>query len=904
MINHRKGRIVIAKWAFCFVFAVASVSVSQPPWQGNDSFSAHASAPSQTEASTFESRAAMLLDYFNNHSPVEAPIQNGVDNRYANYSKYHTWIAEASFELGNLDRAKEMAEEALLRSNDMFHYYSAMDSYLRYKDDYTPEMRELAKTVIGGHPSGAYDGGTTENHHLMHSVARYLAGQEWPDVAQHVGANKGRDWLLAFFDRVPREGIMEQDSSTYMPTYTSALLSLIDHATDNEMRNKARLTYDWLLAQWAPEWLEGYHVTSSFRMVTPEFEPKHPSESLILGWLYFGGEDPSTFMRFLTSNNEWYPDGIFSISAAISSYRPPASVLVAAHDRTTDYVHRETSDVGGDNANGFKRYTYINKKYGVTSTYNGYGGGPLYRDQVFEGQVKWVSDQPNSTFFINQPLKDTSNANVQGQLRLDGATSNMQTLQHKGTQVSVIKMSASDPYPYIRGLVSKTALNEVLEQAGWIFMDAGPVYIGAKMTAGSYAFFEDDGRYRWFKNTEPRNGIIIETAPAEDFADLQAFADAVKALPINDSGVSSANPSLTFTNLEGKVMNIVFGGARSVDGVAYDYNNWPLIDNPWMQQQRQGILTIQSGSGTCSYDFAAWTTSCPYNGIAASDLVVNDIGWSPAEPALGNAVEFSAEVQNIGTLALPAGSGSTVDITANGVFVASLPLPALQPGEKATLYAGSAQGWSPAAGGTYTISAIADPGSLIAESQERNNSRSQKLNLWSEAFSDSFTTGAASGWTASGGAWTAGGAEGIYKAPALNGVQLAHYSGSSWSDYSVSASLRIDGAGSGQTPSIGLLGRYQNASNMYYLRYNLNDQKLQLVKIVGGQNTILRSVDQTIANGEWHRFSLRFQGSTITAYFDGQQAFSLVDSSLSSGGIGLRAYNAAGSFDDVVVLTP
>ncbi|MHA7967478.1 hypothetical protein ACX93W_25480 [Paenibacillus sp. CAU 1782] len=91
---------------------------------------------------------------------------------------------------------------------------------------------------------------------------------------------------------------------------------------------------------------------------------------------------------------------------------------------------------------------------------------------------------------------------------------------------------------------------------------------------------------------------------------------------------------------------------------------------------------------------------------------------------------------------------------------------------------------------------------------------------------------------------------------------------------------------------------------MYYLRYNINEEKLQLVKIVGGQNTILRSVDQIIANGEWHRFSLRFQGSTITAYFDGQQRFSLVDSSLSSGGFGLRTYNAAGSFDDVAVLTP
>ncbi|GBF76045.1 hypothetical protein PA598K_04485 [Paenibacillus sp. 598K] len=881
--------------------AVAAIVTPAGAWSGQP-FAGTASA--NPPLSTFESRAAALLEYFDAHSPEEAPIQNGVDNRYTNYAKYHSWIAEASLELGNLNRGLTMAQEALERTGDIFDFYAAMDSYLRYKDLYTPEMRELAKTVIGGHPSGAYNGGSTENHHLMHSVARYLAGQEWPEVAEHVGADRGRDWLLEFFDRVPREGIMEQDSSTYMPSYTSSLLSLIDHATDNEIRNKAKLTYDWLLAQWAPEWLEGYHVTSSFRMVTPEFEPKHPSESLILGWLYFGGEQPATFMRFLESNNEWYPDGIFAISAAISSYRPPASVVNAAHERTTDYVHRETSDVGGDNAEGFKRYTYINREYGVTSTYNGYGGGPLYRDQVHEGQVKWVSDQPNSTFFINQPHKDTSNANVQGQLRLDGATGNMQTLQYKGTQVSVIKMQANDAYPYIRGLVSKTALEDVSEQAGWIFMDAGPVYIGAKMTAGSYTFFEDDGRYRWFKNTAPKNGIIIETAPAEDYATLQDFADAVKLLPIDDSGVSATNPSLTFTNLEGKVMTIAYGGARSVDGVAYDYANWPLLDNPWMQQARQGVLTMQTGSGTCTYNFATWTTTCPSGAAAAPDLVVNRIDWTPSDPALGDPVVLQAEVQNLGTQAIPSASGALLQFQVDGTAVATVPIPALQPGEKATVSAGSSQSWQPSAAGTYTIAAIADATSQLTEAQEYNNTRTKSLLIWNTAFADTFASGAASGWSTTGGPWQAGGTEQVYRSTLANGLHLATYAGSGWSDYFVKAAVRIDSVGSGATPSAGLLGRYQDANNMYYLRYNWTTQQLQLLKLVNGNNYVLRSVDQTIASGSWHTFGLRFEGTTITAYLDGAKRFSLVDSSLATGGVGLRAYNAAASFDDVLVQTP
>ncbi|MEK3712727.1 CARDB domain-containing protein [Paenibacillus sp. FSL R7-0333] len=900
MKKRYRWRSVLSRWVVCLL-TVNVIAASAGEFAGQP-LSGRASA--DPAASTFEARAAALLEYFDTHSPEEAPIQNGVDNRYKNYAKYHTWIAEASLELGNLSRGLEMAEEALTRTSDIFDFYSAMDSYLRYKDLYTPEMRELAKTVIGGHPSGAYDGGSTENHHLMHSVARYLAGQEWPEVADHVGADKGRDWLLAFFDRVPREGIMEQDSSTYMPTYTSALLSLIDHAADNEMRIKAKLTYDWLLAQWAPEWLKGYHVTSSFRMSTPEFEPKHPSESLIVGWLYFGGEQPATFMRFLESNNEWYPDGIFAISAAISSYRPPAAVTAAALERTADYVHRETSDVGGDNAEGFKRYTYINKEYGVTSTYNGYGGGPLYRDQVHEGQVKWVSDQPNSTFFINQPLKDTSNANVQGQLRVDGATGNLQTLQYKGTQVSVIKMKSSDAYPYLRGLVSTTALNGVLEQDGWIFMDAGPVYIAAKMTAGSYAFFEDDGRYRWFKNTALQNGIIIETAPAADYAALQDFADAVKLLPVDASGVSAVSPSLTFTNLEGKVMTITYGGTRSVDGAPYDYANWPLLDNPWMQQERQGVLTLQTGSGTCTYNYAVWSTACPSGTPAQPDLVVNEIGWTPDNPATGDSVVLQAEVQNLGTAAIPAASGAVLQFNVNGTAAATVPLPALQPGEKAVVSAGSTQSWQPPAAGTYTITAIADAGGQLTEAQEHNNTRISKLVLWNTAFAEPFDSGAAAGWSTTGGPWTAGVSEAVYRATALNGLQLASYTGSGWSNYFVKTNMRIDGTGSGATPSAGLVGRYQDANNMYYLRYNWTTAQLQLLKIVNGQNTILRSVSQTIDNGTWHTFGLRFEGTTITAYLDGVQRFILVDAGLSTGGIGLRAYNAAASFDNVLVQTP
>ena len=719
---------------------------------------------SQQEGNTFEDRAAALITYFSQNSPWDHRYDHA--NWHKNFSKYHSWIAEAAFAVGNIERGRAIATEAINRASDMFHFYALMDCYKRYGQYYTPAMVSSLKNKM----TRSYNlSSGTENHKLMNATAAYMAGQEWPDIRGTVGYTAARDWLDAWMNRITKQGFLEQDSSTYMAMYVSAMIVLTDHATDPVMRNKARMSLEWIMAQWAPEWMNGYHVTSSYRMFNPEFEPKYTTESHIIGWLYFGGEQPAEFMKYLPDWDEWYATGSWAIPLAVSSYRLPDIIVRIAQDRTVPVVHRETCDVGGYNPTGFHRYTYINGDYGLSSTYNGYNW--FFRDQIHEGQIKWVTSEPNSTFYINQPVKDYSNDVVYGQLMVRGATPTFQTLQHEGTQISVHRMD-SGGMNYLRAPVSKTALVSKIEDGNWLFMDAGPVYIGVYIHGG-YTYFYEDSRYRWIKSTTSTNAVVIETAPKADFPSLSAFRSAVKALPLT---VSSGN-SVRFTNLKGHRMEINWKGPRSVDGVAYDYSAWPLIDNNWMHQDRGGrYLHIAHGGQTCTYDFDMWVVNCtlpttptptrtptpvlatntptrtptpvpptntptrtptntPYvtpTPYGLPDLIVVNISSNPACPGIGANVQFCATIKNQGTNWTPDGVIHGVKFQVDGTTRSwsDTYKSAMAPGEEVTVCANSGPDgdayWNSAPEGTHTVLAWVDdygpnPYKRIEESNENNN---------------------------------------------------------------------------------------------------------------------------------------------------------------------------------------
>lgn len=136
------------------------------------------------------------------------------------------------------------------------------------------------------------------------------------------------------------------------------------------------------------------------------------------------------------------------------------------------------------------------------------------------------------------------------------------------------------------------------------------------------------------------------------------------------------------------------------------------------------------------------------------DLIISDITWNPSAPAAGNAVTFSAVVENKGTAATTAGTACNVNFYINGTklsssatYSASIPV-----GGKVTLTQASAV-WT-AANGTYAVTAAADEGNLISELDETNNSYAKSLSIGaagSYGATAAYDTYEAEGMTVSGG---------------------------------------------------------------------------------------------------------------------------------------------------------
>jgi hypothetical protein len=118
------------------------------------------------------------------------------------------------------------------------------------------------------------------------------------------------------------------------------------------------------------------------------------------------------------------------------------------------------------------------------------------------------------------------------------------------------------------------------------------------------------------------------------------------------------------------------------------------------------------------------TILCPPSGV---DYVVSKLSWSPANPAPGQAVTFSATITNFGTTTKPAGVINGVGFRVDGGTLVSWSdnnTAALAPGQSLTVTANSGPSgsatWSPAAG-PHTVEAWLDDVNRVSETNENNN---------------------------------------------------------------------------------------------------------------------------------------------------------------------------------------
>jgi hypothetical protein len=115
--------------------------------------------------------------------------------------------------------------------------------------------------------------------------------------------------------------------------------------------------------------------------------------------------------------------------------------------------------------------------------------------------------------------------------------------------------------------------------------------------------------------------------------------------------------------------------------------------------------------------------------------------------------------------------------------------------------------------------------------------------------------------------------------------------------------VRFDAWGNFNQAWFGLLARYVDARNHYYMtvgRTNL----LQIRKMVNGVSTVLASVDFTAVPRQVHEYRLRVVGEQLHAYVDGTLMAWARDGDIARGKFGIGTYRAQAMWQTASAIQP
>ena len=161
-------------------------------------------------------------------------------------------------------------------------------------------------------------------------------------------------------------------------------------------------------------------------------------------------------------------------------------------------------------------------------------------------------------------------------------------------------------------------------------------------------------------------------------------------------------------------------------------------------------------------------------------------------------------------------------------------------------------------------------------------------------------------WTTEGGYWTESLEPNLvrhYKQNSVTGAARMHMGVARVDDQVIESDVRIARVGTGTDHWAGLLARYLDANNYYYLSLRSGNQ-LQIRKVVNGVSTALRNVPFTVTLNRVYKLRFEAIGNKLRAYVDGVLITEFADSALSAGQFGLATSRTATEFSAVDVYQP
>ena len=271
-------------------------------------------------------------------------------------------------------------------------------------------------------------------------------------------------------------------------------------------------------------------------------------------------------------------------------------------------------------------YHYVNRSY-VLFSRSPKSKGKRFYGQSYPCGVMWDEPDPSraSHLWITNPAAD-DNAGEKGNrpngIHTHGVTLFEQELQHKDALLWVFQIDHKFRNPYVLGYVPggyRAMVNDA-NSTGRIFLHYGSVLV-AIASSQPFSWKPNSGIRAPAANPCPGDSefrimatkvaAALETALPDEFPgrspqeQLTGFRQTILArskIALVERGTLTAH----YTDRAGNRLACSFDGEDRVNDQIVDYANWPVVDNPWMQQHQGGNLTVRARKCDRVYDFYDW----------------------------------------------------------------------------------------------------------------------------------------------------------------------------------------------------------------------------------------------------------------------------------------------------------
>jgi hypothetical protein len=631
-------------------------------------------------ADDFNARRGAFLNYYATAVPNVSQTGSGPHR----IGRTGFWAAEGRFYTNDLANGSNYMVAALGDADSEgtdagFGMWPAMDCYLRWNavlpGVFTPAITNLFKTRLTANGTN-YSSGATSNQRMMFATARYLAGSVWgtnafPAGSQYeadygTGDPTGKAYVSNTIANLPLYGFLEHDSLVYVQFTLGPVYTLSQYAPDPVLRNKARVAFDWAVAEMA-----GYYFYDNWAVASDRTEPywtqNQPTSTTMMTYLFFGGPIPSTYL-------ESYPSALYCMSNFPGVLQ---EVVLAATNRSQAYTAHTTAmrNTSGYN-NAYFKTSFITPGYSLYSqaecgvATNNDGNFTVTNfstvslsdpHQMQRWGVIWNAPSDQTKFWITNPYNPVYSGSSPN--TYIGTTISEEVVQLGGTLAAVYSIPTNSTkadwnhngvamtnYQVLEGQIP-TNYSAVIDTAatdGRLFLHYTNILISLYIST-NFNWGADTNLTNYFLIPANIAGLAVETASPNEYTQstaalrLAAFRnDVLTSGSVNINFLTGANPAMTYTDRHSNALQITFGTGAMTNGHSIDYQQWPTIGNPWMYQPQLGNLSIYGSNRTVSYDLLNWMEATNNRPVlaaisnrttnAGAMLVITNTATDPDQP--------------------------------------------------------------------------------------------------------------------------------------------------------------------------------------------------------------------------------------------------------------------------------